>query len=277
MKVNFIVRFFALILVWSIFAIPQMLLAQDEDKSIDKFIHDIRLEAQYKALPEDARRLAREATWYMLNWHQDMEYLKRSIEKCEEILKICPADELAHCGLMYSYYWLGVFEKDMASKAKAFQGALNIAEKNIRLNRASFWPRYFSFLCKVELSRKQSAFKSLGALKDLKKELRTLTTEHPDRSPTWLVNGCFLTDLPAVLGGNLNEAILSLNKAIKMEPNFTRSYLELAEAYCKKKQYAQARLVLEKLLAVKAPIYPSDYLQFDAPRGKKLLGEIDKG
>jgi uncharacterized protein HemY len=85
-----------------------------------------------------------------------------------------------------------------------------------------------------------------------------------------------MANLPGILGGSMEEGINSLEKAITLNVNFTRTYLELAKACIKAKEYTKAKKALNDLLSIKSAFYPPDHAKYEIPEGKKLLREIEK-
>jgi hypothetical protein len=249
---------------------------QNADDNIRQLLKCLRYEKQFDALPDQAKSLTKKALWYSLNWPNNLEYLTKCTELSEQILKAGFQNELAYRNLIYSWYWLGVFEKDKSNKVKAWKKGLEYSRQGIKFNQNDFWSHYFLFSCRAEIANNMGRWNQMSALGELSREVDFMVDHQPDRPESWMLKGTFMANLPGILGGSMEEGIKSLEKAITLNANFTRTYLELAKACIKAKEYTKAKKTLNDLLSIKSAFYPSDHAKYEIPEGKKLLREIEK-
>ncbi len=79
--------------------------------------------------------------------------------------------------------------------------------------------------------------------------------------------------VPAILGGDKSEALRLINKAIKLEPNYTSARLVKAEFLISEESYDKATRELNLLLAVKKPVIRGDGVE-DKRKAAELLAEL---
>lgn len=259
-------------------ATPKAVLSQEINGDVDRYLKYIGSYERVETLPEDVRALASKAYSYYVKWHTDPAYLKKCLKTCEELIGLYPKNlclDLVYCRAADVQMYLGELETSRRKKIKEFKKGLNYAKKAIKINPDGYWGPFLAFANQGRLCAAKGLLRCmfiLGKMKEWKEDYMNID---PDRAQGWMAWGQFLHTTPGIGGGSVRESIGACQKAIELDPNFTRSYLELAYAYKKKRDYEKARDALNRLFAVKDPSLIPDYYGFDLPRAKELLEEIE--
>lgn len=87
--------------------------------------------------------------------------------------------------------------------------------------------------------------------------------------------GTMYYELPGIVGGSTDKAIGYLKQAMAIDSNYAYAYVELARIYIEKKRVQEAKNMLQKVLEMKNPTLPADYVIDDRPRAARLLEQID--
>jgi tetratricopeptide (TPR) repeat protein len=192
----------------------------------------------------------------------------------EQIITANPHNEEALRGLSEMNQYLGSHTKNKAEKLHYFENGMALAETLIKVNERNPWGHFWYASNYGEICRVKGILKSLFGLAKIKSEFnRTLELDSLNTDAIY-GRAVVYFESPGFAGGDKKKAVEYLKKAIAIEPKFTLPYLELAQYYARVKKYAEARVLLNQLLEINNPKYPSDYFLNDKPKAVKLLAEI---
>ena len=123
-------------------------------------------------------------------------------------------------------------------------------------------------------SQAKGLLRSALGLRELRKEVDTVLRLDPDKIEAHIMAGSIARELPAVLGGDRQEAERHFKTAQRLDPRLTGARLELAQLYVNMGRYAEAQRELEALLAERAPTAKPRWTTKEAPRARKMLESI---
>ncbi|MFA4984180.1 MAG: tetratricopeptide repeat protein [Candidatus Omnitrophota bacterium] len=200
-----------------------------------------------------------EARWGTAEVLRREHELKKSRKILEEIIKSEPKFSPAYISLAYIDYLEGDFE-----------GAASLAEKVLKQGREA-----------VDLSNYVRAYLILGGAKGMiahyggplskvingtavLPNLKKAQELKPNSPEVFFGMGGFYLLAPGLAGGDINLAIVYLEKAVKADPMFADAYVRLGEAYKIKGNNAKHELYLRKALEID----PKNELALDARSGR---------
>jgi tetratricopeptide (TPR) repeat protein len=123
-------------------------------------------------------------------------------------------------------------------------------------------------------SQAKGLLRSALGLRELRKEVDTVLRLDPDSIEAHIMAGSIARELPAMLGGDRQEAERHFKTAQRLDPRLTGARLELAQLYVNMGRYAEAQRELEALLAERAPTDKPRWTTKEAPRARKMLESI---
>ncbi len=164
-------------------------------------------------------------------------------------------------------------EKTLANKKKnqLLEEALRYIEKGLALYPQNLDIRLWSAIIKGGYVLNQNFVQAILFLKtDVKRDLEFVLSQNPKSTRALFALGSYYSLVPKVLGGNIEKGIQFIQEAIKVNPNFHRARIGLAEIYLKNKQYDEAIQILEPTL--KATVWEENgYALSYKQRAEKLI------
>lgn len=154
------------------------------------------------------------------------------------------------------YYYVGE-EAANSEKLAYFQKGIAVAERAVagepNAVEGHFWlaANYGGF------SEQKGALKALQMVKKIRAEMETVLrlNDHYQDGGAYLALGEMDKELPRIVGGNLNRAIMRLEQGLKVAPNNLEIKLAMAEAYFENGRKEDARRQLQEIIS--RPVNPS--------------------
>lgn len=153
---------------------------------------------------------------------------------------------------------------------QAAQRAVGLAPQN---PLAHFWYA-------VNLARwgqNKGVLRSLLLLPTVKKEVETVLRLDPGLVAAYALAGNVFSEVPSILGGDLEAAERLFRKGLSLDPHFTGMRVGLARTLIKGGRRAEARRELDRVLSEKKPENLADWTLKDSPEARLLLASIDRG
>ncbi len=98
----------------------------------------------------------------------------------------------------------------------------------------------------------------------------------PDHAPALHMMGMLLEELPALLGGDAEEALTYLQRAVAAEPTYTHARLNLAKVYLKRKHIRKATIELRTILETRHPRNSYTWARRHKPEAQRLLKSLEE-
>lgn len=141
-------------------------------------------------------------------------------------------------------------ETDKEMALKSIEAGIKEAKKSVRLNaRFSNSHRLLGELYGRIIDYK-GGFSGAIYGPRAKKELLKALKLNPQNPRAYIGLGIWKLKAPEFFGGNIEKAIKNLKRAIQISPNIYEAYVWLGIAYKKKGKVNQAKVFLEKALAI---------------------------
>ncbi len=142
-------------------------------------------------------------------------------------------------------------EKTLADKKKKqiLEDALKYVEKGVVYHPQNLDIRLWSAIIKGGYVINQNFVQAILFLKtDVKRDLEFVLSQNPKSTRSLFALGSYYSLLPKLLGGNLERGTQLILESIKINPNFHRARIGLANIYLADKQYNKAIQILEPTL-----------------------------
>lgn len=195
---------------------------------------------------ETTEDMVKKAMGLYENRHLSPSHIKESIELFEKILSKEPNNEEALWGLSRDYYACGDTTKDKKERLSFYEKGKEYAEKVIQINEKNPEGHFWFAVNYGRIGQTKGVLRSLFMVPRLKKEFNRTLELNPNHTGALDGLGVLYYTLPKISGGNIKKSIQYLEKANKIDPNYTIIYIDLARAYIKLKDYKKARELLKK-------------------------------
>lgn len=123
-------------------------------------------------------------------------------------------------------------------------------------------------------SQAKGLLSSALALRNLRKEVDIVLRLDPDNIEAHIMAGSIARELPVLLGGNPKEAEEHFKTAQRLDPQLTGVRIELAQLYINMGRYAEARELLQSVLADRTPTDRPRWTLKEVPRARQMLESI---
>lgn len=127
----------------------------------------------------------------------------------------------------------------------------------------------FSMICKTK-----GIMSSLANIPRIKQGIARALQLDPSFPKAYAAQGIIYMELPSFLGGNLDSARYYYQKGLALDPNYAGIYIRMAEMHVLKKEYPEAREILNKVTIMKDPTDRAEYELVNKPEAEKLLEKI---
>ncbi len=107
----------------------------------------------------------------------------------------------------------------------------------------------------------------------IKSGLETALKINPQNTNAYIGLASWYYWVPALFGGNRQEAFQLIDKAISNEPNYTKARMVKAEFFINNNDIPAATKVLKKIIQIEKPTFRSDSIENKA-KAKKMLEDI---
>lgn len=224
---------------------------------------------------ETKEEMIKKAMYLYENRHLNPSHIKESIALFEKVLSQEPKNQEALWGLSRNYYGCGDTTKNKKEKLKLYEKGKDYAEKSIEIDEKNPEGHFWFAVNYGRIGQTKGVLKSLFMAPRLKKEFNRTLELNPNHTGALDGLGVLYYTLPGIAGGDVKKSIGYLEKANKIDPNYTVIYIDLARDYIKLKDYKRAKELLNKMLSITTPTHPADFVLKDKPEALRLLKEIE--
>jgi len=208
--------------------------------------------------------------------HLNSSYIKESIELFERVLSKEPNNEEALWGLSRNYYACGDTTKDKKERLRLYEKGKEYAERLIEINEKNPEGHFWFAVNYGRIGQTKGVIRSLFMVPRIRKEFNRALELNPNHTGALDGLGVLYYTLPKIAGGDIKKSIQYLERANRIDPNYTLIYIDLAKGYMKLKEYKKAKELLNKMLSIKNPTHPADFILKDKPEALRLLRKLEK-
>jgi tetratricopeptide (TPR) repeat protein len=172
-------------------------------------------------------------------------------------------------------YWVGTHLPESQQLA-VLEMAVEAAKNAVALNPESLAGHYWLGVCYGVYGKANGIMKSLSLVEPIKEEMAAVIKANPayEDGGAYRVLGRLYFKLPGLAGGSNAKAVENLKKAVELGPQRWLNHLYLAEVYMATDKKADARELLQRIVAGPAQAEQEpEYADWKA-EAEKLLKEL---
>ncbi len=192
-------------------------------------------------------------------------------------IESAPEDVQSYCKLSHIHYKIAGQVQEQMQETEYIK-CIDYADAAIRRYPRAGTAYFMKALCLGKRGELNGIWSSLQMLDDFEANMKRaveLTPELDGGGPHRAL-GRYYFQLPGLLGGNLDRAIKSLEKAISYGPEHWENLFYLGEAYFEDDRYHQARPLLARFLEVTRARAQEPKIMASRKQAQKLIQEIQE-
>ncbi|MDT7043550.1 tetratricopeptide repeat protein [Candidatus Nitronereus thalassa] len=138
------------------------------------------------------------------------------------------------------------FYIDTVKRIEAYQAGADFAKKALALNQQDAQAHFLYAANLGHIAQLQSVLVSAFLIREIKGHVEESIRLSPNYAPALHMMGMILDGLPWFLGGDADESVSYLERAVAADPHYTHARLNLGKIYLKqgRKQAAQEQFLL---------------------------------
>jgi len=177
---------------------------------------------------------------------------------------------------MYENYGEILGEKEKQRKITLWEKGAEYGRRAVEANPGGKEGHFFYMANMGASARIRGAWTSILKFRKIKKEMDKTLELDPDYPPVLVARAQYLTEMPAIFGGNEQEAVRLYKRALELDPGFIVAYYYLAQLDARHKRYDEAMDKLAKVFQCKDPWNHGHWTKIACPWSEKLLKKILK-
>ena len=216
--------------------------------------------------------LVGEVRQWSTRYHEDPARLDRLRADLVEAVKAsgASADELVALAHV-CFIWGDVRARTAEQKLLAYGQGREAARRAITLAPRSVLAHFWYGTNTGRWGQTKGVVRSLFLLPSVRQEIDTVLALDPRFPPVYSLAGYVYSEVPVMLGGDLERAERMFRAGLALEPAFTGMRVGLAKTLVKQGRVPEARRELDAVLAEKAPANPADWALKDSVEAHALL------
>jgi len=156
----------------------------------------------------------------------------------------------------------------------AYEEGAEIAKKVVDLQENNALAHYLYAANVGSAAELKGLMSSAMKVRTIRHHVERALELDPDHPPTLHMMGMILEELPGLLGGDEDEALQYLRRAVEVDPTYTHARLNLAKVYVKRKNTKAARQQLHAILDTKTPRNRYTWSRHHQPEAQALLKQL---
>jgi tetratricopeptide (TPR) repeat protein len=202
-----------------------------------------------EANPESGARLLEQARQAYGQRYQ-REKIKECVELTKEALALEPDNLKRHLQFAAACAWFQGYHSRGNYDERLLREALDSAAVALEKEPDNPMAHYLNGMLHAFMGRSLSSLQSFSHFGFMEQELEWVIERQPelDYAGAYRAMGRYLAQMPRVLGGNKDKAVIYYNEAIRLAPLYLLNQLLLAELYIKMEEYDKAGPLLRQTL-----------------------------
>ena len=162
-----------------------------------------------------------------------------------------------------------------SQRISSYEEGAKISKKAILLDEKNANAHFYFAANLGSAAQLKGRMASLFTIKKLKTHVDRTLELNENHSYALHMKGMLLEKLPTLIGGDHDEALKYLQKAVEVKPDYAKARLDLARAYIKRKKFSEAQKALQLVLQMKSHSNEYSWIHFHRAEAESLLSELD--
>lgn len=166
--------------------------------------------------------------------------------------------------------------KDKDRRRRAYEEGAKVAWRALELQDLDPQAHYLYAANLGSAANLKGIMASALTVRALKRHVAQAIELDPTHAQALHMMGMLLEELPALLGGDSDEAVIYLRRAVEVDPSYTHARLNLAKVYLDREDFASAEAQLRAILATKEPRNAHAWAHRHKPEAQALLASLEE-
>lgn len=206
-----------------------------------------------------------------VSYHHDPSRLDAIREGLEQTLKTDSRVENLVALARVSFIWGDIRAATEDQKLAAYDRGRQAAKRVIELEPRNVEARFWYALNTARWGQTKGVVRSLFLLPTVQEEIQHILKVAPQFTPVYALAGHVFSEVPGLLGGDLQKAEAMFRKGLEQDPQFTAMRVGLGKTLLKLGRVAEAQQELQAVLDETAPSNPADWQLRDTREARELL------
>lgn len=164
--------------------------------------------------------------------------------------------------------------QDKDRRRRAYEEGAKVAWRALELQDLDPQAHYLYAANLGSAANLKGIMASALTVRALKRHVARAIELDPNHAAALHMMGMLLEELPALLGGDSDEAMIYLRRAVEVDPSYTHARLNLAKAYIEREDFVAAEAQLQAILSTKEPRNPFSWARRHKPEAQALLKSL---
>ena len=202
--------------------------------------------------------------------------MEKAFKIVQSILEAEPENHDANVQIAFLYLKFGDKTNNNDEKIKFYDLGQTHAKAAMKTDDTDYYAHYWYMANLGRNTQLKGIFNAMGAVGEIRKEMDLLLKMKPDEMLGVNADAMYFLGLPGILGGSQEKAAEKLENGLKVDPNYSLTYISLAKAYKQMGKRKEAKEILEKMLKIENSTNPASFVLDDKPEAESLLLELNK-
>jgi tetratricopeptide (TPR) repeat protein len=221
-------------------------------------------------------QLVAELQTVAVSYHQDPTRLDQIRQGLEQAIKTDPHAANLLALARVSFIWADIRATDRDQKLHAYDRGRQVGKRAVELAPHNPEAHFWYAINTARWGQTKGIVRSLFLLPTVQEEIQIILDLNPQFTAVYALAGHVFSEVPGLLGGDLNKAEEMFRKGLEQDPQFTAMRVGLGKTLLKLGRLAEAKHEFQAALNEQKPSNPADWTLRDSKEARQLLASIDR-
>ena len=213
--------------------------------------------------------------WGQVDWAQQVQMIEKDIQRLQILAKSKPNDPLILTELAGRYLNLGdTIHENEEERISAYEQGARLAKVALETQEDLADAHFFYAANLGSATQLQGVMASALVVRELRAHAERAVELQEDHAPALHMLGKMMDELPWVLGGDQEMALMYLQKAVLADEYYAHARLDLAKLYLKRHDVSAAAKELQKVLRHPSREQSWAWRHHHKPEAESMLREL---
>jgi tetratricopeptide (TPR) repeat protein len=221
-------------------------------------------------------QLVAELQTVAVSYHRDPTRLDQIRQGLEQAIKTDPHAANLLALARVSFIWADIRATDRDQKLDAYDRGRQVGKRAVELDPRNPEAHFWYAINTARWGQTKGIVRSLFLLPTVQEEIQIILDLDPQFTAVYALAGHVFSEVPGLLGGDLNKAEEMFRKGLEQDPQFTAMRVGLGKTLLKLGRLAEAKHEFQAALNEQKPSNPADWTLRDSKEAWQLLASIDR-